>query len=38
VFGQLTDARLVDVIGADAFYPSVRSAVQGAAEHLGSAY
>ncbi|HEY1515083.1 MAG TPA: SulP family inorganic anion transporter, partial [Solirubrobacteraceae bacterium] len=38
VFGQLTDARLVDVIGADAFYPSVRSAVQGTAEHLGSAY
>jgi SulP family sulfate permease len=38
VFRQLTDAGLVDLIGVDAFYPSVRSAVKGAPEHLGTAY
>jgi sulfate permease, SulP family len=38
VFAQLTEAGLVDVIGVDAFYPSVRSAVQGAPEHLGAPY
>jgi hypothetical protein len=38
VFKQLTDAGLVDLIGVDGFYPSVRSAVRDAPEHLGAAY
>jgi SulP family sulfate permease len=38
VFAQLTEAGLVDAIGTDAFYRSVRSAVAGAPDHLGAAH
>ena len=35
---QLDDAGLVDAIGAERFYPSVRSAVESGREELGAAY
>jgi SulP family sulfate permease len=35
---QLDDAGLVDVIGTERFYPSVRSAVESGREELGAAY
>ena len=35
---QLDDAGLVDAIGTERFYPSVRSAVESAREQLGAAY
>ncbi len=38
VFEQLTDTGLVEAIGANRFYPSVKSAVESVGDQLGAAY